>query len=76
MTGKRRMQNNMGGLPPFDGGTASGTCCGGPDRPEPRSQGPPYRSFAEKPFGPSGELGPRPPGLDFEAGAKFDQRAK
>eukprot|EP00969_Alexandrium_andersonii_P358572 15451274-Alexandrium_andersonii.AAC.1 len=29
-----------------------------------------------KPFGPSGELGPRPPRLDFGARATFDQRAK
>eukprot|EP00969_Alexandrium_andersonii_P093724 4140287-Alexandrium_andersonii.AAC.1 len=28
------------------------------------------------PFGPSGELGPRARGLDFEAGADSDQRAK
>eukprot|EP00969_Alexandrium_andersonii_P113931 5036153-Alexandrium_andersonii.AAC.1 len=29
-----------------------------------------------RPFGPSGELGPRPPELDFEATANFDQRAE
>eukprot|EP00969_Alexandrium_andersonii_P357338 15448563-Alexandrium_andersonii.AAC.1 len=28
------------------------------------------------PVGPSGELGPRAPGLEFEARANFDQRAK
>eukprot|EP00969_Alexandrium_andersonii_P355272 15444002-Alexandrium_andersonii.AAC.1 len=28
------------------------------------------------PFGPSGELGPRAQGLEFEAWASFEQRAK
>eukprot|EP00969_Alexandrium_andersonii_P332641 14700367-Alexandrium_andersonii.AAC.1 len=34
------------------------------------------RSTASGPLGPSGELGPRAPGLEFEARADFDQRAK